>query len=625
VTAPPPDVVGPRRRGTVARRSIRARILGAFVLSLAAWVGALGYTLVQLQQVGQGIAVLDAGYLPLADTAARLGAAVRQLDQEQERQSRESPRPLAGAKTSAALVHAALADATDHGLAVAEAARLQARDPADAAAFSAAVDALHTVQAQAEAYEDAVAAWVAAAQGGEGQEGRALSDLARIRTQLLGSTGDLAALVEGRIQRVSERTAAAQRRAVAVGGAAGLLAIALAGLMAGAALVTLRPIAQLTEQVQRLAAGQEAGRLEITSVDEVGLLAREFNAMADAVSERDRRLSDRAAALDRLSFRLRRIVDTIHAGLVVAEDGRVTTVNPAAQAVWGLEEGDPLPPALADLDPGRHEQISLPQQPEGLFDIDVVPFGDSGRLVVGEDVTRRVQDRERLARSERLALVGQMLAQITHEVRNPLNAMSLHAELLDEELATVEHGADSGSEARAMLQTISEELARLERVTARYLDLSRRREPELTPTNPTALVEGVLRTDEELWRRAGAELRLEGAVPGVVELAADTLRRALHNIVRNAVEAGAHHIVVRLSRHGERLRVAVDDDGPGIGSDDLRRVFDPFFTTKVKGTGLGLAISRQELEEAGGSLAASSGQAGGSCFVLELPGRWDVV
>ena len=75
-----------------------------------------------------------------------------------------------------------------------------------------------------------------------------------------------------------------------------------------------------------------------------------------------------------------------------------------------------------------------------------------------------------LARSERLALVGQMLAQITHEVRNPLNAMSLHAELLAEELA------DRGIEGdpRAILGTISTEIGRLEQVTARYLDLSRR-------------------------------------------------------------------------------------------------------------------------------------------------------
>ncbi len=600
------------------RRSIRARILGAFVLSLAAWASALGYTLVQLQQVGDSIAVLDAGYLPLADTAARLDATARQLDQEQERFLRESPRPLAGARSSAALYRATLTETARQGLVVARAAGQRAPDPADAVAFATAVQALEAVEALAVANEEAVIAWTTAAQEGKGQEARALADLGLLRTQLVGSTGDLSALVEGRIQRVSERTAAAQRRAVAVGGAAGLLAIALAGVLAGAALVTLRPIGHLTRQVQRITAGEEAGRVEITSHDEVGLLAREFNAMVDAITERDRRLVERAEALDRLSFRLRRIVDTIHAGLVVVEDDRVTTANPAARALWALDEGGALPSDLVGLDQGRHEQVELPGLPGRLFDIEVVPFGEAGRLVVGEEVTRRVEDRERLARSERLALVGQMLAQITHEVRNPLNAMSLHAELLADEL-----GEDPDGDGAAMLGTISDEIARLEQVTARYLDLSRRREPELAPANPTALVRGVLRTDDEVWRRAGAQVRFEGDVPGVVELAGDTLRRAVRNVVRNSVEAGASQVHVTVARQADDIVITVTDDGPGIGEADLQRVFDPFFTTKVKGTGLGLAISRQELEEAGGSLSASSVEGQGTTFRLVLPGRWE--
>jgi len=611
------------------RRSIRTRILAAFVLSLAAWAGALGYTLVQLRDVGDGIAILDKGYLPLADAAARLEATARQLDREQERTPRETPRPLAGARTSASLYRASLQEAARSGRAVAEAAQTSAPDPANAAALEAIVRGFGAVDAQAQAYEEAVGAWTEAAQaataspppeGASTAEARALSDLGLLRTQLVGTTANLSALIEGRIQRVSERTAAAQRRALGVGGGAGMLAIAMAGLMAGAALLTLRPIAELTRQVQRVAAGQQAGRVEIKGQDEVGLLAREFNAMVDAVEERDRRLSERAEALDRLSLRLRRILDTIHAGLVVVEEERASTVNPAATESWGLGPGDPLPAALAALPPGRHEQVPMPDcDQERLFDVEVVPFGESGRLVVGEDVTRRVQDRDRLARSERLALVGQMLAQVTHEVRNPLNAMSLHAELLADELRQ----AGLEGDGPAMLGTITTEIARLEQVTARYLDLSRRRDPELSPENPTALVQGVLQTDEELWRRAGAHLHLEGADFAPVELAGDTLRRSVRNVVRNAVEAGAHEIRIRLWREQDAVVVEIVDDGPGIASDDLQRVFDPFFTTKVKGTGLGLAISRQELEEAGGSLQVDSAPERGTTFRLILPGRWE--
>jgi len=621
-----------------ARRSIRWRILAAFVLSLASWVGAFGYTYTQLQEVGRGIAVLDLGYLPLADVAARLEAAARQLDREQERLSRDTGpqaaglrdsvprdigRPVAGARTSAALHRASLEEAARAGRTVAQAALtgtgtegalVGTVDPADAAAIEACLRAFSAIEAQAQAYEEAVDAWASAVAAEEGGEARAQADLALIRTQLVGTSGDLAALVESRIQRVAERTAEAQRRALTVGGAAGLLAIAMAGLMAGAAILSLQPVARLTEQVQRLAAGQQPGGLATERVDEVGLLAREFGAMAEAVAERDRRLSERAAALDRLSLRLRSILDAIHAGVVLVEDGRVASANPAAGRLWGLEVGQPLPDWLRELPLGRHEHVV---RDERIHELELAAFGAEGRLIVGEDVTERVQDRSRLARTERLALVGQMLAQVTHEVRNPLNAMSLHAELLAEEVV-------GRPEAEACLATISTEIARLEQVTARYLDLSRRRAPEPTSESPRALLEGVLRTEEELWRRAGAQVLLEGEETGVMELPGDTLRAAVRNLVRNAVEAGARRVHVRLlpySPQAEEIQVEVEDDGPGIAQPDVERVFEPFYTTKVKGTGLGLAITRQELEEAGGRLSLVEAPGAGCLFRLTLPCR----
>ena len=93
--------------------------------------------------------------------------------------------------------------------------------------------------------------------------------------------------------------------------------------------------------------------------------------------------------------------------------------------------------AISSSDSSTETTEALPFG-DRLLNVDLVPFGLRGALIVGEDVTERIRDRERLARSERLALVGQMLAQVTHEVRNPLNAMSLHAEILCDELADPE-------------------------------------------------------------------------------------------------------------------------------------------------------------------------------------------
>jgi signal transduction histidine kinase len=245
-----------------------------------------------------------------------------------------------------------------------------------------------------------------------------------------------------------------------------------------------------------------------------------------------------------------------------------------------------------------------------LFDVDVVPLGAEGSLIVGEDVTARNRDQERLARSERLAMVGQMLAQITHEVRNPLNAMSLHAELLAEDIEDPEH--------RAILATITAQIRRLEGLTARYLELSRGRRPELSPANPAELAREIVRLEEEALRRAGVRVELSGEV-GLVELDAEALRRTLHNLLRNAVEAGAHLVRVRIGEEGGQLRVEMEDDGPGMAPEEAARAFEPFFTTKARGTGLGLAISRQEVEDVGGSLRCESRPGKGSIFSVRLP------
>lgn len=592
-------------------RTVRGRIFAAFVLTLLAFTGALGTGLLQLRDIGQGLRALDTGYLPLARTAAQIEAIARQLDRDHDRFARGAPQPIAGRRSMTVFFSTSLADAVNTGQAAIERAAGEVDRTEDRDALAAMAESLARIDEQRRAYDDAVENWldsVAEDSSTGADSGRALAELDARRTELVLEAGALTSSVEARIQRTSQRTSAAQNRAFVVSGALAGLALFLAGLMGLVSLLTLRPIGALTQQVQRLAAGEGSARVDVTSGDELGLLAREFNAMADAVAERDRRLSERAAALDALSHRLRRVLDTIQAGLVVVDGGRVTMANPAAEQLWGAREGDVLPEDLSALDPGSYEAHPLGAR---RVDVDIVPFEESGLLVVGEDVTQRLRVRERLARSERLALVGQMLAQITHEVRNPLNAMSLNAELLADELEDVE--------AREMIGIITAEIRRLEAVTARYLDLSRRRRPALSFEEPGPLVRTVLRLEEEALRRAGVQVAFTTAELPEVEMDGEALRRALRNVVRNAVEAGAQELAIDVGRDLDTLRVSVVDDGPGMSAEQVSRAFEAFFTTKARGTGLGLAISRQELEEVGGSLECTSAPGSGTTFTIRLP------
>lgn len=618
----------------VADRSVRTPILLAFILSVGASGAALAYNIVQLGSIGERLAVLDRGYLPLAAVTAELGAITRQLELEPARPLSSAGPAQAAQRASAAFFSAGMSAAEARGHSVVQSALAVTSDREERTALALLDQLLSEAEGARLRYDEARRAreeWAPPAGAPEPEPEAAEGPPAELvaldeavvarRGELVLRVARLRELVEDRIETVSARTARAQRRAYTVGGALAAISLLLSGLLSVAALATLRPISELVAQVQRLRAAGTTGRVASSAEGEVGLLVQEWNAMAEQVAERDRRLKERAEMLDRLSLRLRGVLDTIQVGIVVAERGVAVMVNPAARRLFGAAEGASLPAALRPLQPGRAEALPFGDR---LLNVDLVPFGLRGALIVGEDVTERLRDRERLARSERLALVGQMLAQVTHEVRNPLNAMSLHAEILCDELVDPEQ--------LDMMRTITGEIRRIEAVTGRYLELSRGRRAELSLAEPAEVCREVLRVDEEALRRAGAQARLvprlawpdEAEAPGVeggalVELDAAALRRALRNLLKNAAEAGAQQIEVSAERREGGLLVRVADDGPGMDEETARAAFDPFYTTKAQGTGLGLAITRQELEEVGGHIRCARRPGGGMIFELALP------
>jgi signal transduction histidine kinase len=228
-----------------------------------------------------------------------------------------------------------------------------------------------------------------------------------------------------------------------------------------------------------------------------------------------------------------------------------------------------------------------------------------------------LEEREqRLIRSERLAAVGRVAAQITHEIRNPLASIGLNAELLGDELPP------ESDEGRRLISAISSEVDRLSEITETYLRFVRLPKPKLEPEDPGALVTAVLEFARAELARAGValELRVERALP---EIAADEsqIRQALLNLVRNAREAmpAGGRLQVGVERDGERLRIAVADTGPGIAPEHRAKIFDPFFSTKEKGTGLGLALVHQIVSDHGGRIEIVDPPGGGTSFVLVLP------
>lgn len=240
-------------------------------------------------------------------------------------------------------------------------------------------------------------------------------------------------------------------------------------------------------------------------------------------------------------------------------------------------------------------------------------FNRMAKSIQHRDEVLKVQQ-EQLVQSERMAVVGRMASKISHEIRNPLNALSLNVEMLSDELTT--------SGAKQTLEAISKEIDRLNRVVESYLSMARKPKPEKEETDVVDLLKHLETLLEVEIRSRG--LRFELSTPdNLPKLRIDPHRmeQALMNLARNAMEAlpSGGRFGIRATRTDEQVIVEVWDQGTGIPTEQAARIFDPFFTTKEKGTGLGLSITSEIIREQGGTIAYSSRPDEKTVFTIHLP------
>ena len=211
------------------------------------------------------------------------------------------------------------------------------------------------------------------------------------------------------------------------------------------------------------------------------------------------------------------------------------------------------------------------------------------------------------ARDERMQM---MLAGIAHEVRNPLGGLELYAGLLRDALAGQPERLDE-------VARIEREVGHLKAVVSEFLEFARRPSPRLEAVSLRPLFEEI----RELTAvPGGATIAVEAADGVAVRADAVQLRRVLLNLTRNAVTAArAGRVALGAAAQGDRVRIEVRDDGPGVPPELREKIFAPFFTTREKGTGLGLAFVREIVRDHGSEVDVRDAPGGGSVFSFGLP------
>ena len=370
--------------------------------------------------------------------------------------------------------------------------------------------------------------------------------------------------------------------------------------------LTVRPIRAIVGQVDRIRRGEP---LEATPLAQGG---DEFQELSSQLTRLGRELqADRLLTLSEKAH-LQGVVDQLEDGVIFLNPERhILFFNRAAETVVGLpleravglpihEVLDPAHPLLPFVDQVlvgsagiRNATVVLPYDGRDKeFLVSAFHMEDARRVmgvaILLKDLESVKTVQSLVSYSAKLAALGRLTSGVAHEVKNPLNAMMIHVELLKERLE------DSGADVRQSLEVIGSEIRRLDRVVQGFLKFMRPQELTLKPVDLNAMLQSVCALLEAESQSHGVRfvLELDAELPAV-SADEELLRQVFINILQNAVQAMPSGGAVRVRTRPDELdwvRVTVTDQGVGIAPEDLTKIFKLYYTSKVGGSGIGLSV-----------------------------------
>ncbi len=247
-----------------------------------------------------------------------------------------------------------------------------------------------------------------------------------------------------------------------------------------------------------------------------------------------------------------------------------------------------------------------------------LPGGAVSMVMVIYDITRLKEFERASVRKERLSEMGDLAAGVAHEIRNPLNAISIAAQRLAAEFQPT----DREDQYRSFTQQIRDETSRLNDIITRFLALARvdrKKQREVKLDDLLREIGDLLRVEGD---RVGLSVAVETEADLKVKADPDRFKQVFLNFFNNSKEAlagknGSLSIIAQ--REGGQVRIAVADTGPGIPAESKDKIFAPYYTTKEAGTGLGLATVQRIISEMGGDIHLNDSYTGGTMFVITLP------
>ncbi|HLG16754.1 MAG TPA: ATP-binding protein [Blastocatellia bacterium] len=425
---------------------------------------------------------------------------------------------------------------------------------------------------------------------------------------------------------------------IAINVVIGLLAIVGAAMVAIlSANLLMKPLKAISTSIDHIESGRDTGDLKQPSLprDEV------ITGVTNRLRQLGERLAGERSELEIMRGRLRQVISHLEERLLlINRDGRVILASPDAERILGLEGSDltglrldeslgtghPLVAlvhgALGERRSVARSTVHVPHGSRTRQLLASVQYIEDGGEPVGAMVSLRDYESYQKFESQwdlskKLADLGRITSGIAHEVKNPLNAMVIHLEILRSKL---ESGASDPS---PQIEILDSEIKRLDRVVTTFLNFTRPVEVQLQPHDLNDLVRQVVTLASTEAQERGVSIKLmPSKAPLIVRADADLLKQALLNVIINGCQAMPEGgpLKVMTSREPDgAARISIRDRGVGIAPEARDHIFNLYHTTRKDGTGIGLAQAFRAVQLHNGSIRFDTEVGIGTTFEITLP------